>query len=153
VLDDVESGSAVDGFVRIGLMIAKAGGGRRKLSSMERVRELIAPAHLLDGISEDEFRRLMHEESIIVEFEPAHAKRALPRLLRSAADRRHAYELLDAMEHDLKLDDRQRALVGELRALLPSPGGGATRRISQPHKRGERGTKRSRSAPTKGKRA
>ena len=153
VLDDVEAGGAVDGIVRIGLLVAKAGGGRRKLSSMERVRELIAPAHLLDGISEDEFRRLMHEESIIVEFEPARAKRALPRLLRSTADRRHAYELLDAMEHDLKLDDRQRALVGELRTLLPLPAGNAARRISPPHQRGERGTKRARSAPTKGRRA
>jgi hypothetical protein len=153
VLDDVEAGGAVDGIVRIGLLVAKAGGGRRKLSSMERVRELIAPAHLLDGISEDEFRRLMHEETIIVEFEPKRAQRALPGLLRSAADRRQAHQLLDAMEHDIKLDDRQRTLVGELRALLPMPAGSATRRLAQPPKRGERGTKRARSAQTRGRQA
>jgi len=50
---------------------------------MERVREPIAPAHLQDGIAEDDFRRLMHEETIIVEFEPARAKRS-----RSAPRRR-----------------------------------------------------------------
>lgn len=54
----------------------RAGGGKRALSSMARVRELIAPAHRRDGIPEDDFRRLMHEETIIVEFEPARAKRS-----------------------------------------------------------------------------
>jgi len=86
---------------------------------MQRVRELIAPAHLLDGVSEDEFRSLMHEETIIVEFEPDRAKRALPAILKSAADRRHAHELLDGIAAHHRLDERQRVLVAELRALLP----------------------------------
>jgi hypothetical protein len=88
---------------------------------MERVRELIAPAHLLDGLSEDAFRSLMHEETIIVEFEPDRAKRALPRILRHAADRRHAHDLLDGIALHHRLDERQQALVAELRALLPLP--------------------------------
>ena len=123
VLDTIEQGSAAEGFVRIGLLMAKAGGGKRKLAQMERVRELIAPAHVLDRVSEDEFRRLMHEETIVVEFEPARAKRALPKLLRTAADRRHAHALLDVMLSHFRLDDRQRALVAELKALLPLPAG------------------------------
>ena len=123
VLDTIEQGSAAEGFVRIGLLMAKAGGGKRKLAQMERVRELIAPAHVLDRVSEDEFRRLMHEQTIVVEFEPARAKRALPKLLRTAADRRHAHALLDVMLSHFRLDDRQRALVAELKALLPLPAG------------------------------
>jgi hypothetical protein len=105
--------------VRIGLLVAKAGSGRRKLSSMERVRELMAPAHLLDGVSEDAFRSLMHEETIIVEFEPDRAKRALPGILRTPADRRHAHDLLDGIAAHHRLDERQLALVAELRGLLP----------------------------------
>ncbi len=128
VLDTIEQGGPFEGYVRIGLLVSKAGSGRRKLSSMERVRELIAPAHLLDGVSEDEFRRLMHEETIIVEFERDRAKRALPKLLRSAAERRHAHELLDAIEAHFKLEDRQRALIGELRGMLPVSGGKAVTR-------------------------
>jgi hypothetical protein len=119
VLDTIEQGTAVEGFVRIGLLIAKAGGGRRKLSSMQRLRELLAPAHLFDRVSEDEFRRLMHEETIVVEFEPDRAKRALPRMLKTAADRRHAHRLLDALETHMTLDTKQRAVVLELRAMLP----------------------------------
>ena len=121
VLDTIEEGGAIDGYVRIGLLIAKAGSGRRKLSSMQGVRELIAPAHLLDEISEDEFRRLMHEETIVVEYEADQAKRALPRLITSAADRRHAHDLLDGIRTHFKLEDRQLRVLDEIRALLPVP--------------------------------
>ncbi|HVE49205.1 MAG TPA: DUF3141 domain-containing protein [Casimicrobiaceae bacterium] len=119
VLATVEQGTAIEGVVRIGLLIAKAGGGKRTLSSMQRVRELLAPAHLLDGISEDQFRRLMHEETIIVEFESDRAKRALPLLLKTAGDRKLAHQLLDAMEAHFKLEPRQLTMLAELRALLP----------------------------------
>jgi pimeloyl-ACP methyl ester carboxylesterase len=121
VLDTIEEGGAIDGYVRIGLLIAKAGSGKRKLSSMQGVRELIAPARLLDKISEDEFRRLMHEETIVVEYEADQAKRALPRLISSAADRRHAHELLDGIRTHFKLEDRQLAVLDEIRSLLPVP--------------------------------
>jgi hypothetical protein len=121
---------------------------------MERVRELIAPAHLLDGISEDDFRRLMHEETIIVEFEPARAKRALPRLLRSAADRAHAHELLDAMVRHARLDERQLALVSELRGLLPAPGARGTQAAPAAAPKGAtRSTKLTRSTPRRRVRA
>ncbi len=98
VLDTIEAGSPIEGIMRIGLLITKAGGGRRKLAQMERVRELLSPSHMLDGVTEDELRRLLHEETIVVEFEPDRAKRALPKLLRSRADRRAAHALLDALE-------------------------------------------------------
>ena len=122
VLDTLEQGTPAEAYVRIALLMSKAGGGRRKLAQMERVRELVAPARLLDRISEDQFRTLMHEETIVVEFEPERAKRALPKLLRAPADRRHAHELLDVMQSHFRLDERQRALATELKALLPLPG-------------------------------
>ena len=61
----------------------------------------------------------MHEETIVVEFEPERAQRALPKLLRSAADRRHAHELLDVMQSHFRLDPKQRALAADLKSLLP----------------------------------
>jgi len=56
----------------------------------------------------------------VVEFEPQRAKRSLPRLLRTAADRRVARAMLDNIEAHFALDERQRELVAELRALLPA---------------------------------
>jgi len=70
-------------------------------------------------MSEDERRRLLQEETIVVEFEPERAKHSLPKLLRSNAERRHAHALLDRAETDTALDETQRRLVTELRTLLP----------------------------------
>ena len=130
VLDTLDQGTPAEAYVRIGLLMSKAGGGKRKLAQMERVRELLAPALLLDQITEDEFRTLIHEETIIVEFEPERAKRTLPKLLRSAADRRHAHELLDVMQSHFRLDQKQRALVAELKALLPAPARAPARKVA-----------------------
>jgi hypothetical protein len=63
----------------------------------------------------------MHEETIVVEYEADQAKRALPRLITSAADRRHAHELLEGIRTHFKLDERQLRVVEEIRALLPAP--------------------------------
>jgi len=58
-------------------------------------------------------------ETIVVEFEPERAKRSLPKLLRTAADRRRAHALLEWTEQQTGLEDRQRKLAAELRAMLP----------------------------------
>ena len=94
---------------------------------MQKTREILSPEGEIAHLSEDERRRLLQEETIVVEFEPERAKRSLPRLLRTAADRRRAHALLEWTEAQPGLEDRQRKLVGELRAMLPvaaSRGGG-----------------------------
>jgi hypothetical protein len=94
----------------------------------------------------------MHEETIIVEFEPERAKRALPKLLRSAADRRHAHELLDVMQSHFRLDPKQRALVAELKALLPAAAQATKRGIERGARRGaaQRPSARSAASPPGG---
>jgi hypothetical protein len=95
----------------------------------------------------------MHEETIIVEFEPDRAKRALPRLRKTAADRRHAHELLQAMETHFRLEARQHALMGELRSMLPiavraNAEGRAVPRANRRAKReGKRAAARTRARP------
>jgi len=118
VLDTIEEGSAIEGLARIAMLITKAGPGQRRLSQMQRTREILSPEGDIAHLSEDERRRLLQEETIVVEFEPERAKHSLPRLLRTPAERRHALALLDRIETHGDLDDKQRGLVGELRALL-----------------------------------
>ncbi len=119
VLDTIDEGSALEGLARIAMLIGKAGSGTRRLSQMQRTREILSPEGEIAHMSEDERRRLLQEETIVVEFEPERAKRSLPHLLRSAAERRHAHAMLDRAETDTALDEPQRRLVTELRALLP----------------------------------
>jgi pimeloyl-ACP methyl ester carboxylesterase len=119
VLDTIEEGSALEGYTRMAMLISKAGGGTHSLAQMARARELLAATRELARLSEDDRRRLLQEETIVVEFEPLRAKRSLPKLLRSASERRHAHMLLDQIESTHTLEDRQRTVLAELRSLLP----------------------------------
>ena len=119
VLDTLEEGSAIEGLARIAMLISKAGRGHHRLSQMQKTRELLSPEGEIAHLSEDARRRLLQEETIVVEFEPERAKRSLPKLLRTAADRRRAHALLEWTEQQTGLEDRQRKLAAELRAMLP----------------------------------
>ena len=132
VLDDLDRGGLPEAIVRAGLLVAKAGGGKRRLAQMESVRLLLEPTGVLEDVSEDDFRRVLHDETIIVEFEPLEAKRTLPRLVASAADRRKLLGLLDALADDPHLGDRQRELVDELRSMIPSAAAPAKTRAKAP---------------------
>ena len=108
------------------LLIAKAGGGTRDLSQMARARELLASIQGLKAMSEDELRRLLHEETIVTEFEPERARNALPRLIRGRADRKVARTFLDQLEAHWPLNDGQRAMLVEFRRVLPLPSASTT---------------------------
>jgi pimeloyl-ACP methyl ester carboxylesterase len=125
VLDTIEHGSPVEGLVRIAMLISKAGQGMHRLSQMQRTRDILAPESGIAHLTEDEQRRLLQEETIVVEFEPLRAKRSLPKVLRTRAERRRAHRLLDAVATASHLDERQRTLVGEIRAMLPLAGAAA----------------------------
>ena len=121
VLDEIEQGGLADAIIRTGILIVKAGGGKRRLAQMEHTRALLAPTGVLRHIDEDELRRLLHEETLVVEFEPARAKSSLPKLVTSADDRQKLNRVFDSLEADVDLDARQRALLAELRRLVPRP--------------------------------
>lgn len=135
VLDTIDEGSALEGLARIAMLIGKAGSGTRRLSQMQRTREILSPEGEIAHMSEDERRRLLQEETIVVEFEPERAKRSLPHLLRSVSERRHAHAMLDRAETDSALDEAQRRLVGEIRNLLPVSAARGSAKRAAPAKR------------------
>jgi len=121
VLDEIDQGGLPEAIIRTGILVAKAGGGKRRLAQMEHTRELLAPTGVLRHINEDQFRGLLHEQTLVVEFEPVQAKRSLPKLVRNAGDREKLNRVLDSLDGDSTLDARQRALLTELRKLVPKP--------------------------------
>ncbi len=125
VLDEIDQGGLPEAITRTAILLAKAGGGKRRLAQMEYTRSLLAPTGVFRHIDEDELRRLLHEETVAVEFEPQEAKRALGKLVRSAPDREKLNRVFDSLESDSPLDARQQALLGELRRLVPRPAGAA----------------------------
>jgi pimeloyl-ACP methyl ester carboxylesterase len=122
VLDEIDQGGLPEAIVRTGLLLVKAGGGKRKLAQMEHTRELLAPTGVLRHIDADQFRRLLHEETLVVEFEPLQAKRSIARLVRTAGDRQKLNAVFDSLDEDSSgLDARQRELLAEFRKMIPRP--------------------------------
>ena len=119
VLDEIDQGGLPEAIIRTGILIVKAGGGKRRLAQMEHTRQLLAPTGVLRDIDEDHFRRLLHEETLVVEFEPKLAKSSLPKLMHRASDRQKLNLFFDWLETEAGLDARQQALLGDLRKLVP----------------------------------
>jgi hypothetical protein len=124
-LSHIEDGDVTKAIVRAVLLLMKAGTGRRRLSAMKRVRELVGKdIGLLDMTAEDA-RGIIHEQSYIVDFEPVRALLALPKLLRTSEDRRRLLDLLDRLEGQIEANAKQVTLLGEIRRLLSGDGTGS----------------------------
>jgi len=121
VLDEIDQGGLPEAIIRTGILVVKAGGGKRRLAQMEHTRALLQPTGVLRDIDEDHFRRLLHEETLVVEFEPKLAKASLPKLIHNASDRQKLNEIFDWLETEAGLDARQQALLAHLRTLVPRP--------------------------------
>jgi pimeloyl-ACP methyl ester carboxylesterase len=121
VLDEIDQGGLPEAIIRTGILVVKAGGGKRRLAQMEHTRALLQPTGVLRDIDEDHFRRLLHEETLVVEFEPKLAKASLPKLIHNASDRQKLNEIFDWLETEAGLDARQQALLADLRKLVPRP--------------------------------
>jgi len=117
-LTHIEEGDATRAMVRAALLLMKAGTGRRRLSTMKRARELIGKEIGLVDMPAEAAQEIIREQSYIVDFEPVKALTALPKLLRDSADRRRLLDLLERVEGRIEVNEKQVALLGEIRRLL-----------------------------------
>ncbi|SCX82398.1 DUF3141 domain-containing protein [Microvirga guangxiensis] len=117
-LTHIEEGDATRGMVRAALLLMKAGTGRRRLSTMKRARELVGKEIGLLDMPAEVAQAIIREQSYIVDFEPVKALTALPKLLRTSADRRRLLDLLDRVEGRIEANEKQVTLMSEIRRLL-----------------------------------
>lgn len=121
MLEEIDQGGLPEATIRTGMLLVKAGGGKRRLAQMEHTRALLEPIGILRGLDEDQLRRLLHEETLVVELEPQLAKASLGKLVRSGSDRLKLNAVFDSIEAASPLEPRQQALLAELRKLVPRP--------------------------------
>jgi hypothetical protein len=117
-LAHIEEGDRVRALVRIALLLVKAGTGRRRLSAMKRTRELVGKDVGLIDMPADTSRAIIREQSYIVDLEPEQALATLPKLLRTPEDRRMTLELLNRLEGRIEANEKQTALLAEIRRLV-----------------------------------
>lgn len=114
----IEEGDPTRAMVRTALLVMKAGTGRRRLSAMKRARELVGKDVGLLDMPAEIARDIIREQSLIVDYEPEKALSALPKLLRTSADRGKLLELIGRLEGRIEANAAQRALVREIRNAL-----------------------------------
>ena len=117
-LSKIEEGGRTKAVVRIALLIMEAGKEQRRLSSMKRIRDLVGDDIGLVDMPGDVAQEIVREQSYIVEFEPARALAALPRLLPKPEDRRFALGLLDKVEGKIEATVEQTEMLAKIRNLL-----------------------------------
>ncbi|MCG7394283.1 DUF3141 domain-containing protein [Microvirga sp. ACRRW] len=117
-LAHIDDGDPTRAIVRTALLLMKAGTGRRRLSAMKRARDLVGKDIGLVDMPAEAARAIIREQSYIVDFEPEKALRALPKLLRTAADRRGLLTLLDRLESQIEPNAKQIDVMAEIRRLL-----------------------------------
>jgi pimeloyl-ACP methyl ester carboxylesterase len=117
-LSHIEDGDRTKAIVRAALLLAKEGTGRRRLSAMKKARELVGRDIGLVDMPAEVAREIIREQSYIVDFEPAKALTALPKLLRTPEDRRSLLDLLDRLEGRIEANSKQVSLLAEIRRLL-----------------------------------
>ena len=97
VSETLEDGDLQEGLTRMALLLAKRRRRNARAVADGRAREILRRREA-SPMSEDEVRRLLHEETIVTEFEPERARRSLPRLICTRAERKIARAYLDRVE-------------------------------------------------------
>ena len=125
VLDDLDRGGLPEAVVRSGLLVTKAGGGEAAPRADRKRARAARAVRRARGTDRGRPAARAARRTIVVELEPAQAKRTLPRLVATQSDRRKLNRLFDALaEDDPHLNDKQRGLVAELQKLVRGATGG-----------------------------
>jgi hypothetical protein len=121
ILGGIERGDIAAAVIRMLILLADSRGGVRK-DRLERSAKLLHDTQPFAAMGSDRRSALIHEQSILVEFERARAMETLPTLLPKPEDRRQAMDWIhfvvgertDMAPHSLEL-------IAELEKLLGVP--------------------------------
>ena len=126
-LDHIGRGGFADAVIRMMIFMAKSRGAIRR-DRLERSNRMLRTEEPFASLSAEERGRIIHEQSLIVEFEPEGALAALPGLLREPSERARALTLvLEVAGAVEEMAPATQALIERLRAVLGVPANAAAR--------------------------
>ena len=121
ILAGMHHGDIAAAVVRMLILLAGSRGSVRR-DRLERSAQILTESEPFKGMGSERRATLIHEQSVIAEFEPEHAVSGLPNLLHSTEERHRALEMvryiLGARE---EMEAQSLALLGRMEALLENP--------------------------------
>ena len=92
-LDTIDRGGFAEAVIRMMILLAHARGSVRR-SRLERSNALLSQTEPFASMSAEERAQMIHDQTVIIDFEPDRAVSALPLLLPDAAERRRAFDIV-----------------------------------------------------------
>lgn len=93
-LGQMTEGEFADGVIRMLILLAYSRGAVRR-SRLARANEMLSTHNPFDKLSREQRRRIINEQTIIVDFAAEQALETLPYLLRSDEERKEAIEIVE----------------------------------------------------------
>lgn len=121
-LESIDQGGYPEAVIRMLILLARARKAVRR-DRLERSNELLNMHEPFAALGSSTRNRIIHQQSLIVEFEPEQALATLPLLLPEAKDRQRAIESCEFVvgANDEMSDDTQE-MFASIRAVLDLPG-------------------------------
>lgn len=113
----IDKGGYPEFVARVVALLGKSA-GVIPFKRLEYFNQLVGSDKILSKISDNEFRRIMSEQSVIVDFEPERAFETLPRLLSRNGDKVRALGMLEAIELKNVINEEQIAILGKIASLI-----------------------------------
>jgi tellurite resistance protein len=114
----IEQGGFAEAVIRMLILMARSRGGVRQ-SRLERSNLILQSAEPFKSLGEEGRSSIIHEQTLIIDFEPEAAIAALPKMLPTAADRQRALALVEEIAGDpLEMAEATARLLRRLRDTL-----------------------------------
>ncbi len=112
-LSAIEKGGYPEFVARVVALIGKSA-GVIPVKRLELFNEMVGSDEILSKLSADEFRHIMSEQSVIVDFEPERAFEALPKLIPDEKAKERALAALEAIKSRSVLNAQQTAILDKI---------------------------------------
>ncbi|MEW6144162.1 MAG: DUF3141 domain-containing protein [Thermodesulfobacteriota bacterium] len=112
-LSAIDKGGYPEFVARVVALIGRSA-GVIPFKRLEYFDEMVSSDEKLSMLSADEFRRVMSEQAVIVEFEPDRAFEALPKLIPDEKEKERALNKLESIKSRSVLNDEQTAILDKI---------------------------------------
>ncbi|MDB5570241.1 MAG: poly(3-hydroxybutyrate) depolymerase [Hyphomicrobiales bacterium] len=114
----MREGDRTAAMTRVTLLLMKSGKDRGRLSAMKKVRDLFGKDIGLLDLPSDEARKIIRQQSYIVELAPQEAVTTLPHLLPTHKDHQAAFQFLNKVRSRMDLNPEQERLISDIHESL-----------------------------------